>query len=108
MPDPQLEISWWKMDELNPCYSRHVFFSHQIVNLEFEGGVTAAFTMVAFTEEICQRKTTIYGSKVARKHSEAHTNRKQCILLNAAFSELRHTCALGWTVSVHPRPKPCF
>lgn len=59
--------------------------------MEFEGGVTAAFTMVAFTEEICQRKTTIYGSKVARKHSEAHTNKKQCILLNAAFSELRHT-----------------
>eukprot|EP00066_Takifugu_rubripes_P001837 XP_003963315.1 PREDICTED: uncharacterized protein LOC101066183 [Takifugu rubripes] len=37
--------------------------SNQIVNLEFEGGVTAAFTMVAFTEQICQRKTTIYGSK---------------------------------------------
>lgn len=34
--------------------------------MEFEGGVTAAFTMVAFTEEICQRKTSIYGSKVAR------------------------------------------
>lgn len=32
--------------------------------MEFEGGVTAAFTMVAFTEEICQRKTSIYGSKV--------------------------------------------
>lgn len=76
--------------------------------MEFEGGVTAAFTMVAFTEEICQRKTTIYGSKVARKHSEAHANKKQYILLNAALSELRHTCVLGWTVSVHPSPKPCF
>lgn len=32
--------------------------------MEFEGGLTAAFTMVAFTEEICQRKTTIYGSRV--------------------------------------------
>lgn len=32
--------------------------------MEFEGGVTAAFSMVAFTEEICKRKTTIHGSKV--------------------------------------------
>ncbi len=36
---------------------------HQIVNFEFEGGVTAAFTMMAFTEKICQRKTTVYGSR---------------------------------------------
>lgn len=32
--------------------------------MEFEGGLTAAFSMVAFTEQMCQRKTTIYGSKV--------------------------------------------
>uniref|UniRef100_A0A3Q2YL17 Zgc:154075 n=1 Tax=Hippocampus comes TaxID=109280 RepID=A0A3Q2YL17_HIPCM len=37
--------------------------SNQIVNMEFEGGLTAAFSMVAFTEDICKRKTTIYGSK---------------------------------------------
>ncbi|XP_051281551.1 putative oxidoreductase YteT isoform X1 [Dicentrarchus labrax] len=37
--------------------------SNQVVNMEFEGGVTAAFSMVAFTEEICKRKTSIYGSK---------------------------------------------
>lgn len=35
----------------------------QVVNMEFEGGVTAAFSMVAFTEEMCKRRTTIYGSK---------------------------------------------
>ncbi|XP_056130573.1 putative oxidoreductase YteT isoform X2 [Lampris incognitus] len=37
--------------------------TNQIVNMEFEGGLTAAFSMVAFTEEICKRKTAIYGSK---------------------------------------------
>ncbi|XP_069579522.1 putative oxidoreductase YteT [Brachyistius frenatus] len=37
--------------------------SNQVVNMEFEGGLTAAFSMVAFTEEICKRKTTINGSK---------------------------------------------
>ncbi|CAJ1085550.1 putative oxidoreductase YteT isoform X2 [Xyrichtys novacula] len=37
--------------------------SNQVVNMEFEGGLTAALSMVAFTEEICQRKTAIYGSK---------------------------------------------
>uniref|UniRef100_A0A3B4VD71 Zgc:154075 n=1 Tax=Seriola dumerili TaxID=41447 RepID=A0A3B4VD71_SERDU len=37
--------------------------SNQVVNIEFEGGLTAAFSMVAFTEEVCKRKTTIYGSK---------------------------------------------
>lgn len=45
---------------------RFVFL--QVVNMEFEGGLTAAFSMVAFTEEICLRKTSIYGSKVGKKH----------------------------------------
>ncbi|XP_073163101.1 uncharacterized protein [Lepidochelys kempii] len=37
--------------------------SNQVVNMEFEGGATAAFTMMAFTEQLCRRKTTIYGTK---------------------------------------------
>ncbi|XP_010873960.2 uncharacterized protein zgc:154075 [Esox lucius] len=37
--------------------------TNQVVNMEFEGGLTAAFSMVAFTKDICNRRTTIYGSK---------------------------------------------
>ncbi|KAL2209497.1 NAD(P)-binding protein [Sarocladium strictum] len=36
---------------------------HQIVNIEFEGGVTASVTMSAFTEEVCQRRTVIQGTR---------------------------------------------
>lgn len=39
-------------------------FLFQVVNMEFEGGLTATFSMVAFTEEVCLRKTSIHGSKV--------------------------------------------
>ncbi|XP_037768008.1 uncharacterized protein LOC102946203 isoform X4 [Chelonia mydas] len=37
--------------------------SNQVVNMEFEGGATAAFTMMAFTEQLGRRKTTVYGTK---------------------------------------------
>uniref|UniRef100_A0A8D0H7R8 Gfo/Idh/MocA family oxidoreductase n=1 Tax=Sphenodon punctatus TaxID=8508 RepID=A0A8D0H7R8_SPHPU len=37
--------------------------SHQVVNMEFEGGATASFMMAAFTYKLGVRKTTIYGTK---------------------------------------------
>eukprot|EP01138_Halocafeteria_seosinensis_P011419 gb/GECG01011663.1/.p1 GENE.gb/GECG01011663.1/~~gb/GECG01011663.1/.p1 ORF type:complete len:903 (+),score=99.73 gb/GECG01011663.1/:1-2709(+) len=35
---------------------------HQVVNMQFQGGVTATLTTAAFTEHICQRRTRIFGS----------------------------------------------
>lgn len=37
--------------------------SHQVVNMEFEGGATASFTMMGFSYKLGVRKTTIYGTK---------------------------------------------
>ncbi|KZZ96895.1 NAD-binding Rossmann fold oxidoreductase [Ascosphaera apis ARSEF 7405] len=36
---------------------------HQVVNIEYEDGVTANMTMVAFTEAECNRGTRIHGTK---------------------------------------------
>jgi hypothetical protein len=30
--------------------------------MEFEGGATATFSMIAFTEAVCQRKSKIFGT----------------------------------------------
>lgn len=35
--------------------------------MEFEGGATVAFTMIAFTKKLGERKTTIYGTKVSQQ-----------------------------------------
>lgn len=34
----------------------------QVVIVEFEGGVTASLTTVAFTEAVCVRETRVFGS----------------------------------------------
>eukprot|EP01114_Cavostelium_apophysatum_P021009 TRINITY_DN7203_c0_g1_i1.p1 TRINITY_DN7203_c0_g1~~TRINITY_DN7203_c0_g1_i1.p1 ORF type:complete len:443 (-),score=68.08 TRINITY_DN7203_c0_g1_i1:26-1321(-) len=36
---------------------------NQVVNMQFSCGATASFTMIAFSKEICIRKTRIYGTK---------------------------------------------
>lgn len=53
----------------NTDYGRCVYASdnnvvdNQVVNIEFENGSTCTFTMVAYSEEVCERKTRIYGTR---------------------------------------------
>ncbi|XP_053405261.1 uncharacterized protein LOC123523143 isoform X4 [Mercenaria mercenaria] len=37
--------------------------SHQVVNMQFEGGATTTLQMVAFTKKLCAREVKIYGTK---------------------------------------------
>jgi len=36
---------------------------HQVVSMEFEGGVTATLTTAAFTKKVCQRHTRVFGTR---------------------------------------------
>lgn len=38
--------------------------SNQVVNMQFKNGATATMTMVAFTEDSCDRKIKLFGTKV--------------------------------------------
>lgn len=48
--------------------------SHQVVNMQFDGGATATLQMVAFTKKLCEREVKIYGTKgeLKVKHSDVH------------------------------------
>ncbi|XP_063064536.1 uncharacterized protein zgc:154075 isoform X2 [Engraulis encrasicolus] len=64
--------------------------TNQVVNMEFEGGLTAAFSMVAFTEKLCQRKTTIYGSR-----GELHYNGEEITVFDfLTQTSTKHTAEL--------------
>lgn len=43
---------------LSPRMSAH----QQVVNIQYDDGTTAGFTMVAFTRSVCERQTRIHGS----------------------------------------------
>ncbi|KYQ92371.1 putative oxidoreductase [Tieghemostelium lacteum] len=64
--DPTIENV--KIALQNGPYGRCVYehdndvVDQQVVNMEFEGGELCSFSMVSFTEEICVRKTKIFGS----------------------------------------------
>lgn len=81
----------------------------KVVNMEFEGGLTAAFTMVAFTEEICRRKTTIYGSKVGKMWSnwkyKQHFKNRGSMGQQLASRRKKENLPNQWCVYVHDRDK---
>lgn len=37
--------------------------SNQVVSMQFQNGATATMTMVAFTEDVCDRKVRVFGTK---------------------------------------------
>lgn len=40
-----------------------MYLSFQVVHFQFDNGATVALTMIAYTKEVCEPKTIIYGTK---------------------------------------------
>ena len=58
---------------------------NQVVNMQFDDGSTCSFSMIAFTEEICVRKTRIFGSQ-GELQGDGHTIRVFNFLTRTAES----------------------
>jgi predicted dehydrogenase len=69
---------------------------NQVVNMEFEDGTTASFSMVSFTKDLCVRKTRIFGSK----------GQLECEGSDPPRIEWDDFTGEGSTQLVHPEPTP--
>ena len=63
------ELLWKGLENEKTQYGRCVYSSdndvcdNQVVNMQFANGATANLTMIAFSKDLCDRKTRIYGTK---------------------------------------------
>jgi len=69
---------------------------NQVVNMEFEGGCTGTFSMVAFTKDICVRKTRVFGS-----HGQLEC--EMSVPARIVYDDFRGE---GSTTIIHPEPAP--
>jgi len=66
---------------------------NQVVNMEFEGGRTSSFSMVAYSQDMCIRKTRIFGTH-GQLEADGHT------------ITLHNFRAEGMTSVIHPEAPP--
>lgn len=72
---------------------------NQVVIMQFEGGSTATFTMIAFSKDICERKTRIYGTK-GEIEGDGHTI-KHFDFLNRKTTEYTEEFKLNTKMTGH-------